>query len=481
MAEERQYIPISQLNDTTSVDQNNDVLIISQKLSNDDQEYVSKKITAADFMHNVEMPRAENYKIGGFKISDKVEDQEGEQKFVGLNEHDQAFVKVPKADNNTIIEANGKISVSPELKELAKDVDNIVKKNVTNVIVEVKDGQYIAGFEQKNGKIQNVQYRELSGASGLSVVNVWENAKDTTVPSTKLVNNKFKTLKDVAFTGNYNDLINKPQQSSIDGTVRLTGDQEIDGVKTFKECPKTDYIGEYNNNAQLVHYGCLTSYIDYNIPGFENYDLEWIYGSELYTIIGPLSIDTYSSDEKKLKVASGKKLPISDRNSTTGWQALTANINLNKSISAYDKFMILVADEDGDNLDNDTQITFHTYDVNEYLWKYNLQMKRANHYENVKAITSEKVTSINVVCSNGTYEIMYTKNTKLATHNYEDLIYIQPNMIQVYNTQNQYNGIIFARNEDYANTLKFSKHSLNNTFIVGVIGMKYKRTSRQQA
>lgn len=163
MAEERQYIPISQLSDAKSVDQNTDVLIISQKQNSVDQEYVSKKITAVDFMFGVDMRPAEKTKIGGFKIYDKIEDQEGEQKFVDLNEHNQAFVKVPKADNNTIIEANGKIFVSQALKDLAEDADNIVKKNVTNVSVEVKDGQYIAGFEQKNGKIQNVQYGDLSG------------------------------------------------------------------------------------------------------------------------------------------------------------------------------------------------------------------------------------------------------------------------------------------------------------------------------
>lgn len=218
MVEERQYIPISQLNDATSVDKNTDVLIISQKQDFDDQEYVSKKITAADFMLNVDMPPAEKTKIGGFKIYDRIEDQEGEQKFVDLNEHNQAFVKVPTADNNTIIEANGKISVSPTLKDLADDADNIVKKNVTNVSVEVKDGQYIAGFEQKNGKIQNVQYRELSGIGGLSVDNTWSNPKTTSVPSTALVDDRFNTLQakdiknlaDVAKTGRYDDLIGKP-------------------------------------------------------------------------------------------------------------------------------------------------------------------------------------------------------------------------------------------------------------------------------
>lgn len=269
MAEERQYIPISQLNDTTSVDQNNDVLIISQKLSNDDQEYVSKKITAADFMYNVEMPRAENDKIGGFKISDKVEDQEGEQKFVGLNEHNQAFVKVPKADNNTIIEANGKIFVSPALRDLAKDADNIVKKNVTNVIVEVKDGQYIAGFEQKNGKIQNVQYRELSGASGLSVVNTFNNPSSTTVPSTSLtysniqavnssVNSLKNSLKPVAFTGKYSDLEGLPSDKS--GYVDLSSNQEnIDGIKTFQKCPCSILQPDGSNDNQLVNISYLKS------------------------------------------------------------------------------------------------------------------------------------------------------------------------------------------------------------------------------
>ena len=271
MAEEREYIPISQLNDTTSVDQNNDVLIISQKLSNDDQEYVSKKITAADFMLNVNMPRAEKNKIGGFKISDKVEDQEGEQKFVDLNEHNQAFVKVPKADNNTIIEANGKIFVSPALKDLADNADNIVKKNVTNVSIEVKDGQYIAGFEQKNGKIQNVQYRELSGSSGLSVVNTFNNPSSTTVPSTSLtysniqavnssVNSLKNSLKPVAFTGKYSDLEGLPSDKS--GYVDLSSNQEnIDGIKTFQKCPCSNLQPDGSNDNQLVNVSYLKSQI----------------------------------------------------------------------------------------------------------------------------------------------------------------------------------------------------------------------------
>ena len=74
MAEERQYIPISQLSDAKSVDQNTDVLIISQKQNSVDQEYVSKKITAVDFMFGVDMRPAEKTKIGGFKIYDKIEE-----------------------------------------------------------------------------------------------------------------------------------------------------------------------------------------------------------------------------------------------------------------------------------------------------------------------------------------------------------------------------------------------------------------------
>ena len=274
MAEERQYIPVSQLSDAKSVDKNRDVLIISQKQSFDDQEYVSKKITAADFMLNVDMPPAENDKIGGFKISDKVEEQDGEQKFVVLNEHNQAFVKVPKADNNTIIEANGKIFVSPALKDLAEDADNIVKKNVTNVSVEVKDGQYIAGFEQKNGKIQNVQYRELSGASGLSVVNTFNNPSSTTVPSTSLtysniqavdssVNSLKNSLQLVAFTGKYSDLKGLPSDKS--GYVDLSSNQEnIDGIKTFQKCPCSNLQPDGSNDSQLVNVSYLKSQITKN-------------------------------------------------------------------------------------------------------------------------------------------------------------------------------------------------------------------------
>ena len=269
MAEERQYIPISQLSDAKSVDQNRDVLIISQKQDFGDQEYVSKKITAADFMLNVDMPPAEKTKIGGFKIYDRIEDQAGEQKFVDLNERNQAFVKVPKADNNTIIEANGKISVSPALKELAEDVDNIVKKNVTNVSVEVKDGQYIAGFEQKNGKIQNVQYRELSGIGGLSVVNTFNNPSSTTVPSTSLtynniqavnssVNSLKNSLKSVAFTGKYSDLEGLPSDKS--GYVDLSSNQEnIDGIKTFQKCPCSILQPDGSNDSQLVNVSYLKS------------------------------------------------------------------------------------------------------------------------------------------------------------------------------------------------------------------------------
>ena len=269
MAEERQYIPISQLSDAKSVDQNRDVLIISQKQEFGDQEYVSKKITAADFMHNVDMLPAEKTKIGGFKIYDRIEDQEGEQKFVDLNEHNQAFVKVPKADSNTIIEVNGKISVSPALKDLADDADNIVKKNVTNVSVEVKDGQYIAGFEQKNGKIQNVQYRELSGIGGLSVVNTFNNPSSTTVPSTSLtysniqavnssVNSLKNSLKPVAFTGKYSDLEGLPSGKS--GYVDLSSNQEnIDGIKTFQKCPCSILQPDGSNDSQLVNVSYLKS------------------------------------------------------------------------------------------------------------------------------------------------------------------------------------------------------------------------------
>ena len=269
MAEERQYIPISQLSDAKSVDQNRDVLIISQKQDFGDQEYVSKKITAADFMHNVDTPPAEKTKIGGFKIYDRIEDQEGEQKFVDLNEHNQAFVKVPKADSNTIIEVNGKISVSPTLKDLADDADNIVKKNVTNVSVEVKDGQYIAGFEQKNGKIQNVQYRELSGIGGLSVVNTFNNPSSTTVPSTSLtynniqavnssVNSLKNSLKSVAFTGKYSDLEGLPSDKS--GYVDLSSNQEnIDGIKTFQKCPCSILQPDGSNDSQLVNVSYLKS------------------------------------------------------------------------------------------------------------------------------------------------------------------------------------------------------------------------------
>ena len=107
MAEERQYIPISQLSDAKSVDQNRDVLIISQKQDFGDQEYVSKKITAADFMHNVDMPPAEKTKIGGFKIYDRIEDQEGEQKFVDLNEHNQAHGKQHEGNLENLKERKG--------------------------------------------------------------------------------------------------------------------------------------------------------------------------------------------------------------------------------------------------------------------------------------------------------------------------------------------------------------------------------------
>ena len=212
MAEVKQYIPISQLDETRTVNPT-DVLIISQKENPTDQEYVSKKISIDKISENITVPAATTDKTGGFKLyADSVE-QNGKPYYVSLNDKDEAYVKVPEADGKTITENNGKISVSKELKNLADDIDNLVKKNVANAVVESKDGKYIAGFEQKNGKIElsSVQYKDLSDISGLSVVNTFDNASTTTVPSTALtkssiqaVDSKLNSLHKVAYSGDYN-------------------------------------------------------------------------------------------------------------------------------------------------------------------------------------------------------------------------------------------------------------------------------------
>ena len=267
MAEVKQYIPISQLDETRTVNPT-DVLIISQKENPTDQEYVSKKISIDKISENITVPAATTDKTGGFKLyADSVE-QNGKPYYVNLNDKDEAYVKVPEADGKTITENNGKISVSKELKNLADDIDNLVKKNVANAVVESKDGKYIAGFEQKNGKIElsSVQYKDLTDISGLSVVNTFDNASTTTVPSTALtkssiqaVDSKLNSLHKVAYSGDYNQLINKPKTT---GFVDLTSDQSnINGVKTFQKCPCTATSPIGTNNQELVNVGYLKTYV----------------------------------------------------------------------------------------------------------------------------------------------------------------------------------------------------------------------------
>src|SRR5574344_928418 len=109
MAEVKQYIPISQLDETRTVNPT-DVLIISQKENPTDQEYVSKKISIDKISENIAVPAATTDKTGGFKLyADSVE-QNGKPYYVNLNDKDEAYVKVPEADGKTITENNGKIS-----------------------------------------------------------------------------------------------------------------------------------------------------------------------------------------------------------------------------------------------------------------------------------------------------------------------------------------------------------------------------------
>lgn len=315
MAEVKQYIPISQLDETITVNPT-DVLIISQKENPTDQEYVSKKISIDKISENITVPAATTDKTGGFKLyADSVE-QNGKPYYVNLNDKDEAYVKVPEADGKTITENNGKISVSKELKNLADDIDNLVKKNVANAVVESKDGKYIAGFEQKNGKIElsSVQYKDLADISGLSVVNTFDNASTTTVPSTALtkssiqaVDSKLNSLHKVAYSGDYNQLINKPKTT---GFVDLTSDQsDINGIKTFQKCPCSVEIPDGNNNQQLVNVGYLKTYVSnlkqYSFTPLINWDKR---NEELQNANGELIkwCNTASGDEYKVVYEDGR-------------------------------------------------------------------------------------------------------------------------------------------------------------------------------
>ena len=315
MAEVKQYIPISQLDETRTVNPT-DVLIISQKENPTDQEYVSKKISIDKISENITVPAATTDKTGGFKLyADSVE-QNGKSYYVSLNDKDEAYIKVPEADGKTITENNGKISVSKELKNLADDIDNLVKKNVANAVVESKDGKYIAGFEQKNGKIElsSVQYKDLTDISGLSVVNTFDNASTTTVPSTALtkssiqaVDSKLNSLHKVAYSGDYNQLINKPKTT---GFVDLTSDQsDINGIKTFQKCPCTATSPIGDNNQELVNVGYLKTYVSnlkqYSFTPLINWDKK---NEELQNANGePIKwYDTASGDEYKVVYEDGR-------------------------------------------------------------------------------------------------------------------------------------------------------------------------------
>lgn len=202
---------------------------------------------------------------------------------------------------------------------------------------------------------------------------------------------------------------------------------------------------------------------------FKNYNLTWLIGSELYLQIGPLQLNKLSNNQYEV---TGK---IADKNRTqeVGWLKCNNNvpISLSTKLNTFDKFMLIFADEVGDNRDNDTQMIYQTFDVGMYDFIYKQQRKRNQLFALGNGL---KNTTQTISAGNIEYSVKYGA-TAYATHNYGNAVYYPCNYSWANNsTQGTAERIVFYDDNvsDYMKNLAFTVNTMN--YLVAAVGMKLK-------
>lgn len=192
---------------------------------------------------------------------------------------------------------------------------------------------------------------------------------------------------------------------------------------------------------------------------------EFIYGSELYTIAGPLVFD--KTDPENWKV--NKAIKVSDRTNITGWQDFGKNATVDlldgKKISNYKKMIIFLADESGsETKDDDVQIYPFEVDCQFYIYMCQLEKERIKKFDSVKSASSSNNVTVNICGQN----ITYSKN--LCHKNTGNGIYISPNVYMVQNATNKSErGLRLKYTDNYDTTLTALQ---DNNYIVSVLGLR---------
>lgn len=197
---------------------------------------------------------------------------------------------------------------------------------------------------------------------------------------------------------------------------------------------------------------------------------DFLYGSYLYTILGPLEFD--KTDPNNWVYVD----TISEKNRTNaiGWQkfknGLTINLLPGKRISDYKKLIVFLSDESGEGTsDNDVQIFPFEIDCSFYIYMCELERERIRKYNALESASKKNPVQINVNGQKITY------NDKKRTKNFNSCVYIGPNVYQVNNGSVQTNGMVSVRDMILKYTDNYNTSLTAGTadhYIVSIMGLK---------